>query len=240
MNNHPVAPRKKTKIAVITGAGISAESGLTTFRDSNGLWEQYQIEDVASIDGWHRNPELVLNFYNARRTQAASAQPNAAHLALVELESQYEVCIITQNVDDLHERAGSTHIIHLHGQLNQARSSKNPVLITHIGTQTIALGDQASDGSQLRPNIVWFGEEVPLMETAMDKVAEADKVLVIGTSLSVYPAASLVDEVKSDAEKVLVSLDVARPPAGYRWLKEKATVGVPKIITSWLIASKKN
>jgi NAD-dependent deacetylase len=233
MNNPPVHPTKKSKIAVITGAGISAESGLATFRDSNGLWAQHNIEDVASIDGWHRNPKLVLDFYNARREQAASAAPNAAHLALIQLEREYDVCIITQNVDDLHERAGSSHIIHLHGQLNQARSSRHPHLISHIGTKAIHVGDQASDGSPLRPNIVWFGEAVPLMETAMEIVSVADKVLVIGTSLSVYPAAALVDEASTHADKVLVSLDVATTPIGYDWIKAPATIGVPAIVQKW-------
>jgi NAD-dependent deacetylase len=228
----------KPKIAVITGAGISAESGLTTFRDSNGLWEQFKVADVASIDGWHRDPQLVLNFYNARRAQAANAQPNAAHFALAQLEKDFEVCIITQNVDDLHERGGSTHIIHLHGKLSEARSSKNSKLVSEIGSKAIALGDMASDGTQLRPNIVWFGEMVPLMETAMDIVAAADKALVIGTSLSVYPAASLVDETKPGAEKVLVSLDVANQPQGFRWIKDKATVGVPLVVNEWLEKNK--
>lgn len=180
------------KIVVLTGAGISAESGIKTFRDSGGLWEQYPVEEVASIDGWHRNPDLVQRFYNERRRQLEKAEPNAGHKGLVEMEKDYDVHIITQNVDDLHERAGSTKILHLHGLLTQARSSKNPAGIIDIGYRDILIEERASDGSPLRPNIVWFGEAVPAMEEAADIASYADIFAVIGSSLNVYPAAGLI------------------------------------------------
>ncbi len=180
------------KIVVLTGAGISAESGISTFRDSNGLWENHDIMEVASPEGWRNNPGLVLNFYNLRRRQLKEVQPNSAHYFLKELEEKYEVVVITQNVDDLHERAGSSHIIHLHGELRKARSEKNEDLVLDW-EEDIHLGDLAEDSAQLRPHIVWFGEMVPLLEKAIKEVENADLMLVIGTSLQVYPAASLID-----------------------------------------------
>src|SRR5690554_6177306 len=183
------------KIIVLTGAGISAESGISTFRDANGLWEHHDIMEVASPEGWRNNPEVVLNFYNLRRRQLKEVQRNSAHYFLKELEEKYEVVIITQNVDDLHERAGSSNIIHLHGELRKARSEKNENLILDW-EEDINLGDLAKDGAQLRPHIVWFGEMVPMMEHAMEEVADADIMLVIGTSLQVYPAASLIDYIE--------------------------------------------
>jgi len=184
------------KIAVLTGAGISAESGISTFRDANGLWENHDIMEVASPEGWHKNPELVLNFYNLRRKQLKEVEPNAAHHFLKELEAKYEVVIITQNVDDLHERAGSSKIIHLHGELLKVRSESNENLI-YEHSEDVNLGDLAEDGAQLRPHIVWFGEMVPMMEKAVEEVANADIMLVIGTSLQVYPAASLIDFIEN-------------------------------------------
>ena len=180
------------KIVVLTGAGISAESGISTFRDSNGLWENHDIMEVASPQGWENHPELVLNFYNLRRKQLKEVEPNPAHHFLKELEEKYKVVIITQNVDDLHERAGSSRIIHLHGELLKARSEKNENLILDW-EEEIHLGDWADDGAQLRPHIVWFGEMVPMMEKAIEEVSDADILLIIGTSLQVYPAASLID-----------------------------------------------
>jgi NAD-dependent deacetylase len=180
------------KIVVLTGAGVSAESGISTFRDSNGLWENHDIMEVASPEGWRNNPELVLNFYNLRRRQLKEVQPNFAHYFLKELEEKYEVVIITQNVDDLHERAGSSKVFHLHGELIKVRSEKNENLIKEW-REDIHLGDLAEDGAQLRPHIVWFGEMVPMMEKAIEEVEKADIMLVIGTSLQVYPAASLID-----------------------------------------------
>lgn len=180
------------KIVVLTGAGVSAESGISTFRDSNGLWENHDIMEVASPEGWNKNPELVLNFYNLRRRQLKEVQPNSAHYFLKALEEKYKVVIITQNVDNLHERAGSSQVIHLHGELLKARSIDNEDLIIDW-TGDILSGNLAEDGAQLRPHIVWFGEMVPMMERAIDEVADADIMLVIGTSLQVYPAASLID-----------------------------------------------
>lgn len=190
-NNKPV-------LVVLSGAGISAESGLKTFRDSDGLWEGYNIEEVATFEGWKSNPKMVLDFYNLRRKAANQAQPNLAHQILAELEDNFEVKIITQNVDDLHERAGSKNILHLHGKLNESRSSVQPNLIYPILGDELNLGDWCEVGSQLRPNIVWFGEEVPAITQAADLVATANVFLIIGTSLQVYPAAGLVNYFPSD------------------------------------------
>lgn len=182
----------RKRIAVLTGAGISAESGLKTFRDSGGLWEEYKVEDVASYDGWLRDPSLVIDFYNQRRKQLEGAKPNAAHIALARLEQKYDVDIITQNVDDLHERGGSSHILHLHGELTKVRSSRYRELVYSIGYKSIKMGDLCERGAQLRPHIVWFGEEVPLIADAARLIERADIMLVIGTSLQVYPAAGLI------------------------------------------------
>ncbi len=180
------------KIAILTGAGISAESGLRTFRDSNGLWEEYSIEEVATFTGWVNDPGLVIDFYNKRRNQLRTAQPNAAHTALALLEQKYDVQVITQNVDDLHERGGSTKVIHLHGELTKVRSVNHPELVYTIGYENIKLGDVCEKGGQLRPHIVWFGEPVPMIEEAAKIIEATDILLIIGTSLQVYPAAGLV------------------------------------------------
>ena len=180
------------KLVVLTGAGISAESGIKTFRDSNGLWEEYDIMEVAHINGWKKHPELVLQFYNMRRKQIKAAQPNAAHIGLVELEKEWDVHIITQNIDDLHERAGSKQVMHLHGEIVKMRSEKNEELIV-LATDEIELGQTASDGAQFRPHIVWFGEQVPMIPFAIQLVEKADVLVIIGTSLQVYPAASLFE-----------------------------------------------
>src|SRR5512133_789932 len=174
---------------------MSAESGITTFRDSGGLWEEYRIEDVATPQAWHRNPEMVQRFYNERRRQLGKANPNDGHAGLVALEKDFDVHIITQNVDDLHERSGSTKVMHLHGMLTQARSSKDPDLVTYIGYRDLKNGEKASDGSPLRPHIVWFGEAVPAMDDAAEIASYADVFAVIGTSLMVYPAAGLIHHV---------------------------------------------
>jgi NAD-dependent deacetylase len=184
----------KPKLVVLTGAGISAESGLQTFRDGDGLWENHRVEDVATPEAFQRNPALVLDFYNFRRANVINALPNKAHRGLAALEEDFEVHIITQNIDDLHERAGSTNIYHLHGEILKMRSSKNENLIYPINSD-IKLGDTAEDGAQLRPHIVWLGEPVPMIETVLPIVAQADIFVVIGTSLQVYPAAGLVHEV---------------------------------------------
>ncbi len=190
---------KRKKITVLTGAGVSAESGISTFRDSDGLWENYKVEDVASIEGWYRDPALVLDFYNARRAQLAAVKPNAAHIAIADLEKDYDVTVVTQNVDNLHERAGSTRIIHLHGELTKVRPENacndidgySEATVFDIGTDSIHIGDMAPNGAQLRPHIVWFGEAVPKIEAAIDAVEAADILLIVGTSLQVYPAAGL-------------------------------------------------
>ena len=179
------------KLIVLTGAGISAESGIKTFRDADGLWENHRIEDVATPEGWHADPELVLRFYNQRRAQLLEVQPNAGHRALVDLEQRYDVHIITQNVDDLHERAGSSKVLHLHGELRKVRSTRYPELV-YPWDGDLHLGDTCKRGAQLRPHIVWFGEAVPMLEAAADLASEADLFMVVGTSLQVYPAAGLM------------------------------------------------
>lgn len=189
---------------MLTGAGISAESGLKTFRGADGLWEGYNIIDVATPEAWIRNPELVQRFYNERRTQILAAQPNAAHLALSKLEEYFDVTIITQNIDDLHERAGSTQIIHLHGVITYAQSNLNASLIYPIIGDEIKMGELCELGSQLRPHVVWFGEAVPMIEPAAFLCKEADLFMVIGTSLAVYPAAGLIDYVRKDVKKYIV------------------------------------
>ncbi len=171
---------------------MSAESGIRTFRDSNGLWEEYDVMEVASIDGWRKNPELMLRFYNERRKQMFSCEPNKGHLLLAGLEKELDVRIVTQNIDNLHERAGSTRVLHLHGELTKARSSSDPSLVYEIGNKEIKIGEKCAKGSQLRPFIVWFGEEVPALEEAIHLVESADILCVIGTSLNVYPAAGLL------------------------------------------------
>ncbi|MCF0160002.1 MAG: NAD-dependent deacylase [Bacteroidaceae bacterium] len=185
------------KIVFLTGAGISAESGISTFRDSGGLWDKYNVQDVASIEGYWRNRELVLDFYNVRRHESVNTKPNKAHLLVAELEKHFDVTVVTQNVDNLHEQAGSSHIIHLHGELMKATSERNPNdprCIVQLGEDNldIHLGDKAKDGSQLRPFIVWFGESVPMIEYAVEEVEQADILVVVGSSLNVYPAAGLV------------------------------------------------
>jgi len=221
----------KKKLVALTGAGISAESGLATFRGADGLWEGHRVEDVASPEGWARNPELVLDFYNQRRAAARVAQPNAGHLALAALEQQFEVVVLTQNVDDLHERAGSSRVVHLHGKLFEARSSLHEQLVYPMESDRIELGELCEKGHQLRPNIVWFGEQVPLMELAMDEAATADIFLVIGTSLQVYPAANLV-HYAPDSCPIYV-IDPHQPPLvrrpNLRFVVEPASTGVPRV-----------
>jgi NAD-dependent deacetylase len=193
----------KKKLVILTGAGISAESGLKTFRDSDGLWEGYEVTEVATPRGWRKNPQLVLDFYNARRKNVADAMPNAAHIGLAELEKDFDVTIITQNIDDLHERAGSTNVLHLHGEIFKMRSETDETLISEIRGD-INLGDMAADGSQLRPYIVWFEEAVPKMEEAVPIVYDADIFVVVGTSLVVYPAASLINYVALETPKYII------------------------------------
>ena len=191
------------KIVVLSGAGMSAESGIKTFRDHDGLWENHRIEDVATPQAWHKNPELVTQFYNERRVQLAEVLPNEGHYALKELEQKHEVVVITQNVDDLHERAGSSNIIHLHGELTKMRNNLNEVF--HVGYKWVNYNEKCPKGLILRPHIVWFGEEVPLINKAAEITKTADLLLVIGTSLEVYPAAGLVNEVNKSTEIVLIN-----------------------------------
>lgn len=215
-------------LVVLTGSGISSESGLKTFRESGGLWENYDVMEVASYAGWTKNRELVLQFYNERRAQLKDALPNEAHIGLVELENYLNVQIITQNVDNLHEKAGSKNVLHLHGILTQARSTGDPGLIYDIGYNPINPGDTCEKGFQLRPNIVWFGEAVPAIEEAAAITASADFFVVIGTSMVVYPAAGLIDYVPKGVPVFLVDPnDVTVPIFRYiNFIKEKAGTGV--------------
>ena len=224
----------KKKVIVLTGAGISAESGISTFRDSDGLWEQYRVEDVATYDAYLRNPELVLNFYNERRRQLFQVKPNEGHRQLVRLEEKYDVHIITQNIDNLHEQAGSTQVLHLHGELTKARSDRNDDLIIDIGDRDIHLGDKAPDGAQLRPHIVWFGEAVPNIEPAAELCEKADYFIVVGTSMNVYPAAGLIHYVPCSTPCYLVdpkAVPISRPITIFQ---EKAGTGVKKVVDELL------
>lgn len=225
----------RKKVAVLTGAGISAESGIKTFRDADGLWENHRIEDVATPEAFHRNPNLVLEFYNQRRLQLLTCEPNAAHKALAELEAAYDVTIVTQNVDDLHERGGSTNIIHLHGELLKMRSTANASFI-YPCKQDINKGDKCELGSQLRPHIVWFGEAVPEMERAIPVVRNCDILIVIGTSLLVYPAAGLVNYADYEVPKLLIDLGQMQLPRipNLTFYNEKATTGVPAVVKNLL------
>ena len=219
------------RLVILSGAGMSAESGIRTFRDMNGLWEEYDVMEVASIEAWHKNPELLLRFYNDRRKQMFSCQPNRGHLLLAELEKSFEVKIITQNVDDLHERAGSTDVLHLHGELRKARSSVDPSLIYNLDNPEMKMGDKCAKGSQLRPHIVWFGEEVPAMAQAVPVVESADYICVIGTSLNVYPAAGLINYAPALSPLFLIDPD---PPAllhrRVKVIKKGASEGVGELI----------
>jgi len=224
------------KVVVLTGSGISAESGISTFRDKGGLWEQYDIEDVATPEAFERNPELVLEFYNQRRKQLFEVEPNAAHYALARLERAYDVQIITQNVDDLHERAGSSNVLHLHGEIKKAQSTADPSLVYELDDWQLNPGDKCEKGSQLRPHVVWFGEPVPKMQDAVMITSRADICMVIGTSMNVYPAAGLIHYVPEDKPKYLVDPS-AQPPHGIKNLKtfsEKAGKAVPEIVDTLL------
>jgi NAD-dependent deacetylase len=216
------------KLVVLTGSGISSESGLKTFRDSGGLWENYDVMEVASISGWERNREIVLQFYNERRAQLKDARPNDGHRGLVELEKYFDVNIITQNVDNLHERAGSSRVLHLHGILTRAQSTGDPSLTYDIGYKPIHIGDLCERGFQLRPDIVWFGEAVPAIEEAAALVSTADIFVVIGTSMVVYPAAGLIDYVSNNTPVFMIDPSEVAAPI-YRhihFIKEKAGKGV--------------
>ena len=225
------------KIAFLTGAGMSVESGLSTFRGSGGMWNEYFIEDVASIEGYERNPSLVLEFYNKRRKELLDVNPNDGHRLIASLERDYNVVVVTQNVDDLHERAGSSNVIHLHGELMKATSTAAPNNLNYVRRLTpdhleIAIGDKADDGSQLRPYIVWFGEAVPMMSDAIDELRDADYFVIIGTSLNVYPAAGLLNYVPAGVPVYLIDPNDV-PVHGTRWLtviRSGASEGMRKII----------
>ena len=222
---------KKKKIVVLTGAGISAESGIPTFRDAGGLWEGYDVMEVATPEGWKANRELVLDFYNQRRKAALQAKPNQGHFILADLEQDFEVTIITQNIDNLHEQAGSTHVIHLHGELFKSRSTLDENLVYPIEGWELKLGDKCEKGSQLRPHIVWFGEMVPMMEPAMEEAISADIFMVVGTSLLVYPAAGLIDMIDNDVQKYIVDPNLPSIPTrpNLHLIGEKASTGMEKV-----------
>ena len=219
-------------IVVFTGSGISAESGLSTFRDSNGLWEKYKIEDVATPEAFENNPSLVLDFYNIRRKQLLNSYPNDAHLALNRLQEKFNLSIITQNIDDLHERSGSENIIHLHGKLTESKSIVNNKIYEIEGAE-LNIGDYCDNGSQLRPNVVWFGEDVPNMELAIEIVKSADIFIIIGTSLKVYPAASLIDYA-SNSERIILIDPNSSNYEDIEVISEKATIAVPRLVDQLL------
>ena len=219
---------KDQKLVVFTGAGVSAESGIRTFRESGGLWEEYDIIDVATPEAWTRQPKVVLDFYNARRRQVLKAEPNRAHTIIAELENEMDLQVITQNIDNLHERAGSTHVLHLHGEIMKAKSSLDPNLVYNIEGEEIKWGERCELGSQLRPHVVWFGEEVPAMQEAGQITASADVLLVVGTSLNVYPAAGLLYMTRPEAR--IIVIDPGEPlipdQKNITWIREKAGKGM--------------
>ena len=224
----------RPKVVVLSGSGLSAESGLPTFRDAAGLWRQHSWMELASPDGWRKDPGLVLSFYNERRAKAWAAQPNAAHLAIASLEQGFDVVVVTQNVDALHERAGSTRVLHVHGELAFARGTGPSRRRRRIDDAPIELGQTCEEGTQLRPDIVWFGEETQHMDEAREHVEAADGVLVVGTSLSVYPAAGLVEFARPRAIKVLNSLEMDEVPRGFDFRAGPATAIIPKLVAEWM------
>lgn len=220
------------RLVILSGAGISAESGIATFRDSNGLWEGHDVMAVASPEGWHKNKALVLDFYNKRRQACLLAQPNAAHTQLASLENEYDVTIITQNVDDLHERAGSSKVIHLHGELFKSQSTLDPRLVYQMDHWELNLGDTCEKGSQLRPFIVWFGEQVPMMDSAIEATENADIFAVVGTSLLVYPAAGLLGYAAPEIPKFVIDIQVPVVPPAKNLIKiqDMASSGIAEMI----------
>lgn len=224
------------KLVILTGAGISAESGLKTFRDSDGLWEGYNIEDVATPEAWQRNPALVQGFYNERRKSVLEAKPNAAHYALAQLEEQYDVTIITQNIDDLHERAGSTRVVHLHGIITRSQSSVDAKLTYPIEGWELRMDEVCELGSPLRAHVVWFGEDVPMIETAARICSGADVFMLVGSSLAVYPAAGLINYVKRQVPKYIIDPKIPDIKVNGTLIKiqEKASIGVPALVNELL------
>lgn len=230
----------KPNVVVLSGAGISAESGLGTFRDVGGLWDQYDISEVATPEAWEKNPELVLDFYNVRRKLVVEAQPNAAHNSLVSLEEHFNVQIITQNIDDLHERSGSSEVLHLHGEIRKAQCSSNVEEVLKLSGSDLKIGEMSSTGHQLRPHVVWFGEAVPGMFQAEKMVAEADIFIVVGTSLNVYPAANLIYSCKKNCQKYIVDVnDLTKVKfKNLVHLKGKATEKLPELVNALIQDSK--
>jgi NAD-dependent deacetylase len=229
----------KPHLVILTGAGISAESGLKTFRDSDGLWMGYDVYEVASPQGWKKNPALVLDFYNQRRKEVLKALPNIAHKGIAALEERFQVTIITQNIDDLHERAGSINVVHLHGEIFKMRSENDEHNLYEI-KDDILPGDKASDGFQLRPHVVWFGEQVPMILEARNIMSQADIFVLVGTSLQVYPASGLIDYLPLDAPKYIIDKNPPYIPAHHNFhaIKKNATEGVEEL-KKILIAEKK-
>jgi len=221
-------------LVILTGAGISAESGIMTFRDMGGMWDQYDIMEVASPQGWEKDKQLVLNFYNERRKQLLNVKPNFGHTGLVDLEKEYNVQIITQNVDNLHERAGSKNILHLHGELTKVRSTIDSALIYTLNGWELKLGDKCEKGSQLRPHIVWFGEAVPAIEEAVEIASKADVFVVIGTSMAVYPAANLINYTPLNCKKYLIDPNNVDVDSDVKIIKEKASKGVEILLSKLL------
>jgi NAD-dependent deacetylase len=226
----------KRQITILSGAGISAESGISTFRDSEGLWENHRIEDVATPEAWERNPELVQQFYNLRRKQLQEVEPNAAHFAITELQEKFNVQVITQNVDDLHERAGNTNVLHLHGQLKQVRITGHPYEVYDLDGWELLMGDKCEDGHQLRPHIVWFGEDVPNLPVAAEMVSKSDAVIIVGTSLNVYPAASLYQYAKDNCPIWIIDPKANELvyPETITPINEKAGAAMPRLVQSLL------
>ncbi|MDR0733516.1 MAG: NAD-dependent protein deacylase [Dysgonamonadaceae bacterium] len=216
------------RIVFLTGAGMSAESGISTFRDSDGLWENYDVMKVASIDGWYENPDLILKFYNERRAQLNAVEPNEGHKIIASLEKDFKVSVITQNVDNLHEKAGSTEVIHLHGELTKA-CNESKTEVYDIGVKPILPGEKAADGSRLRPFIVWFGEAVPMIEKAAAIVSKADIVVIIGTSMQVYPAAGLIHYAQKGAPVYLIDPQNVNAPSNVIIIREKASAGMVRL-----------
>jgi NAD-dependent deacetylase len=224
------------RITILSGAGISAESGISTFRDSDGLWEKHRIEDVATPEAWQRNPKLVLEFYNLRRKQLLEVEPNAAHFAITQLQSKFDVQVITQNVDDLHERAGNNQVLHLHGELKKVRSTAYPYIVYNLDGWELLMGDNCENGHQLRPHIVWFGEEVPNLPVAAQIVSESDAVIIVGTSLNVYPAAGLYQYAKRGCPIWIIDLKANELsyPNSITAINDKAGAALPRLVDSLL------
>jgi len=225
-------------LVVFSGAGISAESGIQTFRDSGGLWEQYKIEEVATPGAFARNPEIVLEFYNIRRRAIASVGPNEAHICLADLEEHFNVTIITQNIDNLHERGGSRHVLHLHGEITKAKGNTGNAIPIDLGYSDIKLGDKADNGSQLRPHIVWFGEDVPEYENAKEIISKTDILIVVGTSLNVYPAAGLIHYAPSSSKKIIIDPHLERDASiqDFELIKKTAATGLPELVRKLVVS----